>query len=228
MPNETINYEELFKLFCYDSMERPELCKPLKQKGFYAATDLHSVIYLPEDKVVLNFDEIEKPNVMVRVLSENKTQSTEINVAKLEELLVPDLIEEMLLVQEAEKCEECNGSGEVEWSYDAGASSNHKTFERKDDCPICRGTGESLPDRWVKTGKKIPDATKQFKMFGVGFTDKQLRRLITASKMIGAETITKTGGDTQTANIFKVNDFTILVMPTILADGGEEVTTINL
>ena len=60
-------------------------------------------------------------------------------------------VDEEIIVQDAVKCKECDGSGEVYWEY----KDNHlHTHECLYDCPICDGTGEIKSEITRKTGKK--------------------------------------------------------------------------
>lgn len=62
------------------------------------------------------------------------------------------MVDEEIVVEDAVKCEECDGSGTVYWEYTDSHLNNH---ERLMDCPICDGEGEIEPCKTKKTGKKI-------------------------------------------------------------------------
>ena len=60
-------------------------------------------------------------------------------------------VDEEIVIQDAVECKECDGSGELYWEY----KDNHlHTHERLFDCPVCNGTGEIVPEKTKKTGKK--------------------------------------------------------------------------
>lgn len=203
-----MDYEKLFNLFVGKDDVRPELNQPFKKGGKYCATDAHSLIFISEEKANLNFPEQDKPSIET-VIPKEDTCYIEIKVSEIESQLIPDMIDEEIEGEEIE-CDECEGEGEVEWSFGI--------YDRMDDCPACGGSGTIQESRTKKTGNKIPNELKGFEMLGVGFRYKELRRLLDAAKIIEAETIIKTNGEINTANLFTVGDFKILVMPCLYND----------
>lgn len=204
-------YLKLFEMFCgKDPIHTREVfLQPFKQFGHYIATDYHSAIILPCDKTQIDFIEQEKPNVF-SILSKTKCLETTISVSKLEQALVPEMIDEEITTGKYVTCDECGERGLVGWEY----KSHTKEFE----CPECDGSGYSEEPKTHKTGKQIPNPRRIFRAFGdVGFYDKELRRLVEACKFMGEETIVRVAGGEKSANEFKVGDFTIVVMPCMIS-----------
>lgn len=53
---------------------------------------------------------------------------------------IKDLFKRLKRHLEAENCPECKGKGKVTWMYIT--DDGHDTYDRKDDCPVCGGTGK--------------------------------------------------------------------------------------
>ena len=93
-------------------------------------------------------------------------------------------------------------------------------------CPVCNGSGIIEKEITEKTGRKIPNPNKKYKMFGVAFSYEQLNRLLTACKMMGLDKITRTYGTERNGNLFKCGDASILIMPMVSIDAPESEFTI--
>lgn len=218
MTTTEINYEEVFKLFVHPKSDwRTDLQQPFKQGNVYCATDAHSMIVLPVEKSDLPFKEQEQPNATA-IIPKEPVFNNEIIVSELEEKLIPVMIDEQIIEEDEKECDECSGTGEVEFEYDTFK----ETYYLDADCPVCEGSGNIENEITKKTGKKIPDPMKKYKMFGVAFSYEQLSRLVTACKMMGVEKIIRTNGTEKNGNLFKCGDASILIMPVMSWDVPEE------
>lgn len=150
--------------------------------------------------------------------------NNEIVVSELEEKLIPAMIDKEIIKEGKEKCGECRGTGEVKFKYHTPGD----TYYLDGDCPVCEGTGNIENKIIKKTGEKIPDPLRKYKMFGVAFSYEQLSRLVTACKMMGIEKITRTFGTERHGNLFRCGDASILLMPVICREDvpEQEFTTI--
>jgi len=206
-------YIKLFEMFCAPTdgdSEEVLMQHPFKQKGYYVATHTSSLIILPCDKEELDFKEQDKPHVFGVLSKLHTCDDMAIDVNKFEQALVAEIIDEEVWTGKDVDCDTCCGEGEVEWEFE--------NYTKDFDCPACDGDGRSERRHKVATGKQIPNPWKMFLAFGeVGFYDKQLRRLIEACRIIGAETITRVAGTFQTGNKFQVGDFSIVVMPCVVS-----------
>lgn len=121
------------------------------------------------------------------------------------------LVDEEVVIQDAVKCEECDGSGEVYWEY----TDNHlHTHERLSDCPICDGTGEIEHEKTKKTGKKIIAEDTVVEVGNAHFFANRLQTLKTAMGYLNVESVKMVHNAPQGANEFVVNDdIRIIIMP---------------
>lgn len=53
---------------------------------------------------------------------------------------IKDLFKRLKRHLETENCPECKGKGKVTWVY--FCNEGHDSYDRKDDCPVCGGTGK--------------------------------------------------------------------------------------
>lgn len=193
METETqIDYKKLFQMFVGNDEMRPRLNRLFKVDGKYVATDAHSMIFLPVDKIELDIQEYPDSPRVDGVIPAKTNCNVEINISDIERQLIPEMIDE------TEECYACNGEGEQE--CDLG---------HLHECIRCNGEG----DIKKKNGNKVPNPNTKFEMLEAGFTYKQLKRLVDAVKIIGVDKITKTFGTKEGANMFHVGDFGIIVMP---------------
>lgn len=220
----TEKIKEIFSLFVGHDEIRPSFNQPFKQGLNYVATDAHSLIFLPISKceevsLDLGYASQDKPDVSKVVpnpsnpLKIHEGNVVEINLAELEAQLIPNYEDEMK--EEEKVCDDCDGTGLVYFVYNSRKGVTHKTQE---DCPVCGGVGKTTKE--VPTGGKVPIMTSQFKMLGVGFQYRQLKRLLDASKIAGCSVITSLSQNPKGSNLFQVREFTILVMPCLLEEPG--------
>ena len=197
-----IDYGKLFNMFIDPNGEERGLNHPFIQDEKYIASDGVSLIYLPVGKATLNFPKQDKPNISSTISAENNC-SILLNVKKLEEQLVPEMIDEEKILYE--DCSECKGDGYVKYTY-----SGEKDYEAELECPKCDGKCEKKIVE--KTGKQIPNDWKLFQLIDAYFAYKQLRRLIDAVNLIGVDEITLEVREEKKANRFSVGDFKIIIM----------------
>lgn len=207
-----IDYDKVFKLFIGDNEHRPDMHQPFKRAGMYFATDAYSMIFMPDDGS-LPYEEQNKP-LAEKVIPKKSNITQSILISKLEEQLVPEIINETEEHVVSEKCTECNGTGWVRHS------------EGKDVCDMCEdGIYKYSVDEL--TGRKIANPHKDFKMLGVGFKYAQISRLIEACKLMEVDQITWMYKAKEGGNLFECGNVKILIMPSIL-EYGAVVTEIKL
>lgn len=126
------------------------------------------------------------------------------------------LVDEEVVIQDAVKCEECDGSGEVYWEY----TDNHlHTHERLMDCPICDGTGEMEHE---KTGKKIIAEDTVVEVGIAHFFANRLQLLKTAMDFLNIASVKMTHNSPKGANEFVVNDDIRIIIAGMLFDYSKE------
>ena len=146
------NEAELLSMFCDKNEYRSLLRAPFFNTKYNEvwSTNGHILIRLKPERLVGEYPKGELSLPTLECPCKKKITIGAINKA-LDEC---PKVDEEIIVQDAVKCKECDGSGEVYWEY----TDNHlHTHECLYDCPICDGTGEIKPEITRKTGKKIVD-----------------------------------------------------------------------
>ena len=146
------NEQELFELFCDPYSE-----SAFKQKPYYEtqckkvfATDGIILIMMNPSMLSESYEKIKKP-VIYKVFSGSmEGYFTFESLKKVFESF--EMEEERALMEEGAECEECEGSGYVEWTY---IDLENNTYELTHECPICDGEGKA-EDVFKSTGFMIP------------------------------------------------------------------------
>lgn len=146
------NEQELFELFCDPHSE-----SAFKQKPYYEtqckkvfATDGIILIMMNPSMLSESYEKIKKP-VIYKVFSGSmEGYFTFESLKKVFESF--EMEEERALMEEGAECEECEGSGYVEWTY---IDLENNTYELTHECPICDGEGKA-GDVFESTGFMIP------------------------------------------------------------------------
>ena len=144
------NESALLALF-YDSDHfREQIKAPFLSDGYVCATETHRLIMIKPE--ICNGDY--KPNNLhvLKVLNPHDIDIT-LTLAKLKKAVGRVASEkEMKTIRPAIKCKDCDGDGEVEWSYEDKDGYTHEEYHT---CPICNGSGNSSPAREEPTGRMI-------------------------------------------------------------------------
>ena len=146
------NEQELFELFCDPYSNRKQLQKPYYEKSTKTvyATDGRVVILMNPNVTSLSYEEIDFPLIGNLIKGAGEEFFTLDSLKKT--LASFEMEEEQVLTEEMEECEECKGSGEVEWIY---IDIDGKTHYRYFDCPVCDGKG-GAEGVFESTGFMIP------------------------------------------------------------------------
>lgn len=146
------NEQELFELFCDPNSNREQLQKPYYEKSAKTvyATDGRVVILMNPNVTSRSFEEIEFPPVGNLIEGAGEGFFTLESLKKVLESF--EMEEEQFIIEEGRKCEECEGSGEVEWEY---TDLDGKSHFHDGDCPVCNGDG-TTEDVFKSTGFMVP------------------------------------------------------------------------
>lgn len=125
------------------------------------------------------------------------------------------LVDEEVVIQDAVKCEECDGSGEVYWEY---TDSHGHTHEHISDCPICDGTGESEHEKTKKTGKKVVADDAIIEVGSAYIFAKYIQTLKQAMDFLKIATVKMVHSSPKGANEFVVNDDIRIIIASMLFD----------
>ena len=129
------------------------------------------------------------------------------------------LVDEEVVIQDAVKCEDCDGSGEVYWEY----KDNHlHTHERLMDCPICDGTGEMEHEKTKKTGKKVIANDAVIMVGNAYIFAKYLQTLKQAMDFLNVASVKMVHNSPKGANEFVVNDDIRIIIASMLFDYSKE------
>ena len=132
------NEQELFELFC-----DPHSIQLFKQKPYYEtrrkkvfSTNGQLLIMMNPSILSESYEEIEKPLIYTVFRDSMEGCFTFESLKKV--LASFEMEEEQVIIEEGGECEECGGSGEVEWEY---TDLDGKSHFHDNDCPVCNGDG---------------------------------------------------------------------------------------
>lgn len=145
---------------------RPGLADVFRQHGYVIASDGHLLIRVLENMVddLAQISEQGLPNtdsIIPKELPWNKTITKD---CLLKALTKAPKVEEKI------KCEDCHGSGKVEWTYEA---QNGHEYTDNFECPVCHGKGHH-----GVTGKLVPDPQQLYSLAGGAMNTECLYDLI--------------------------------------------------
>lgn len=161
-----------FYCFCDECSFKPWMTKP-----FIIDDD----IYATDGKILIRFngcakdfpkitEQADKPYIFTGLFNDKPTGYMKISVDKLKSLLNSiEPVDEIIYEEKETTCENCDGSGFVDFVYEA---IDGEKFYKSDACPVCEGTGKIFREVEVKTGKKvIPYNTSFVHFYHNGFSN---------------------------------------------------------
>lgn len=105
---------------------------------------------------------------------------------------------------DTKECEECNGSGSVEWEY--------KNYTKDDDCPVCDGAGE-LETTPKKTGNKVFAAGNRISIGNSYFMPERVQDLLRIAEILDCD-IDLIHQDAPTKpSLFRIENCLVLLAP---------------
>ncbi len=206
------SYKEILELFrCKDVTGSEWTQTPFIIDNNIYSTDCHCMVWF--DKNIIS--DLSKYNVFEK----SKTGliiPTEINIEKI---IPVDEIKKGLSkcpteegfdwVGEDVPCKECEGDGIVIWEY------NH--HEKEFDCPECDGDGLTKKKRRIPNGKNIIPDYALIKLGQCFIAAPIIETIVKAADLLNEESIkliSQLGAEM--ANLFKIGDISLLVMPVIV------------
>lgn len=227
MPNHMLadvasSYDVILEMYKSDDDLRVQFTKPFFINDLAISTDASSMVFF--DKKLckeLEYFTGKDPNNIISVIPTLRNESFIFSLENLNNALSKcPLIDEILIEETEEDCEECDGEGIVEYEYD-GKLKTH-TVER--DCPVCDGEGSTTTETKTPTGNKILDLSKSIKIKQSSFAAKQLSKLVKVAELLNEKTITLTYQvAANQCSIFLIGNVEILVMPTMMYNDAEGV-----
>jgi hypothetical protein len=121
-------------------------------------------------------------------------------------------------VRVAKHCDECDGTGQVEWEY-----KHYNTLTA--DCPKCDGHGDVFTGEVLKDQPDYGDIC--FKVLNAYFNPKYFQGLLSACEFENTESISILSNNKSEANYFKVGRIDFIMMPLLSEEGFSKIININ-
>lgn len=214
MPTKLTNEAQLLALF-YDPEYylRPKMQTPFLSDGLVCATETHRLIMI-NPKIC---EQEYKPyNIHVSKVVPQSNIDLTLTFAEIKSVLERISTEkEMKTVSPEVKCEDCDGDGEVEWTYVDNHGYNHTEFYR---CPICHGNGVSVPAKEVPTGRMIPPYGATVGIHKRQFMADNIQALCDAMELLGLDEIKYVSDDLKGNVFILTDDIKVVIMPYMSGD----------
>lgn len=171
--------EEKFLNRFVNTLEWPEsIKKPFYRDGFVYATNRMILVRVPYRDLERLYDTVDKPTNLPQF--PEPTCDIELPISVLVETFktIPK-VEELRVEGKAAECDECEGRGEVEWTYEDSDGEEHQRYF---ECPICNGRGK------VKT-KEFYREWRYTSINGIAFRNNELMIIAEAAHDLGLSTI---------------------------------------
>lgn len=207
------NEAELLNMFCNKSYSNPLRSYPFFNPRYNEvwSTDGYTLIRVNPEILIGEYIKESLPMPKLEYPCEKTVTIEALNKA----LEACPLVDEEVVIQDAVKCEECDGSGEVYWEY----KDNHlHTHERISDCPICDGTGEMEREKTKKTGKKVIASDAVIEVGSAYIFAKYIQTLKQAMDFLNIASVKMTHNSPKGANEFVVNDDIRIIIASMLFD----------
>lgn len=211
MNKQEFDESALLALFYESDHYSEQVGTPFLSDGYVCATETHRLIMIKPEICKGEY----QPNKL-HVLKTLSPYNIDISIT-LDEL--KDAVgrvsteEEMKTIRPAIECEECEGDGEVEWTYE---DKDGYTYEEYHPCPICHGSGYSSRAIEKPTGRKIPSGDAVIGIYEHKFSAYQVLALCDAMELLGIKKVKYVASNANGGNIFILtDDITVVLCPCI-------------
>ena len=153
---ETLIDDLLARFVANDNDRRiPWIISPYIVGEYVCATNSYQIIRISKEYLSAAKEKEYKKNVAEKNIDwPDFKERNKVTIDQIKETIDRIPIIEYIEKEEIEtECPECNGYGEVIWTY---TSDNGEEFERRFECPVCDGNGGITEYREIKTGKTGP------------------------------------------------------------------------
>lgn len=180
--------------------------KPLLKDDKVFATDFKKVIYINAEVCQGEYERTEKFDLRFPPVEQ------ELNIPLLSLQKAYDYLPKVENEEyDLEECNECDGTGSVEWEY---LDKNGKTHHQDSDCPACNGRGYFK--RNIRKCYK-PENNAIIKLDGFFIDNQYIKAIIDALFLLGKDHITllsKAKKDTEVWAYFRIDEnITIIIVP---------------
>lgn len=212
-------YREALQLFVYDKNDgiRPEFRTPLLEEGFAIATDVYTLIAIPQELLqsTEGFGTYKKGALKVIPEGENMCEIYDVEFLK-EKIAHIRKKEAKRYKMVGTHCPDCNDTKIVTWTFfDYDGDEILKQFR----CPTCED-GKTFKNHLDnKSGYIVSDYNVAFTIQEVYIDVKFMERMVRVADLLGAGSIELTQKTSSTRPIkFQIKTCTIAVMPMIDID----------
>lgn len=216
---ENVDEQKLLGLFCSKGSLS---AMPLLKDNKVFATDCHKAIYINAEVCQGEYEKTEKFDMKFPPVAEQELNIPLLSLQKAYDSL-PKLEDEEY---DMEDCEECNGTGSVEWEYlDKKGNTHYKEF----DCPSCDGFG--FFKRNIRKCYK-PEWDAVIKLDGFFINNNHIKSIIDTLFLLGKDHITllsKAKEDSVVWAYFRIDEnITIVISPYLNYDEEYVDATVEL
>ena len=212
------DYDKILNLFTSNNSTeiRQWHCKPFLIGNKLIATDGYSLVSFNKSNIefVDNIPTYTKEKLNgVYPLEHHMKQTISIDLLKKCFEKIP-LADSFKTTTTNLDCDECEGDGEVVFSY---SDNNYKRHELKGDCPICDGCGQIVKTTKESTGKKVID-TNYFGSIGNSvFKIDKLQKIIEVAEILNEDSFDLVHQKKEfSPSLFLIKDVEILLAPNML------------
>jgi len=206
------NEQNLLDLYVSKNTNREEYTKPIQKENHVIATCESTLIRIHRSLISGEYTFSEKPKTDHLFSGFDNAEIIEFSKDELNKLIEElPLIDEYFVHGKDILCEECNGDGEVTWEY--------KYHEKEFECPECYGSGYEQRQKYVETGKQIPDYEKGVLLGNKLIKGRYVKRLINTMDLVGINTISMkyNKNDVYKQALFVVSEnIDVIIMPMIV------------
>lgn len=212
--NTKFDESALLGLFYDKEHFREDIRAPFTSDGYVCATETHRLILI---KPELCKGEYAPGKLSIKKVIKPENINITLTLVRLKKAVERMSNEkEMKTIQPAIECKDCDGDGEVEWSYE---DKNGYTHEEYHTCPICNGSGQSSPAIEKPTGRMIPAANASIGIYENIFNAYHILALCDAMELLGIDKCKYVASSITGGNTFILTDeITVVICPCITDD----------
>lgn len=215
------NEKEALQMFCEEENDyRDKFKKPFvneKDGGRIWATNGYILLMVDPKLTRCKYTAFSQNRLNVgEVNTDRQIKFSEIDKAYMKFKLVEEVKSE---TGDDIECKDCDGEGEVEYSYHAR---NGRTYYETHECPICQGTGVVPDCKMIPTGKMLLPRYTYYKFGEATFDAATVMQAVKGLRKMGFESMTHRVSSERGINLFSVAEGIELIVNTIIYDRMQE------
>jgi hypothetical protein len=212
-----IKYLEILQMFVGQDDLRPAMTVPNIGNEYASATDAHALVFfdknlLPENTVFeTDFGEKLKYPDIQRFIELEDICNNRLDLQKVNDVISKcPLIEDFDEEEKEDTCNECDGSGEVTYTYE---DSKYKDHELDGECPICDGYGKCTQTIEKPNGRMVKN-NEYYLQCGISYLSIfMIEKLLKVQQIIGGDISIVNQTYPNKEILFKVGNVKVLIMP---------------